>query len=74
MKQIAKHKTTLCTNYEFQKIARYIELENFWNRVFIIVLLFETNHFFLFIWWIKNASNVLTNYYSNVRANAMKKL
>ena len=28
------------------KIARYIELENFCNRVFIIVMLFETNGFF----------------------------
>ena len=27
-------------------MARYIEMEKFWNRVFIIVMLFETISFF----------------------------
>ena len=29
-----KHIVTLRINYAFQKIARYIELENLWNRVY----------------------------------------
>ena len=33
-------------NYVFQKLARSVELENFLSRVFIIVMLFETNTFF----------------------------
>ena len=57
----------------FEKIA-YIELKNFWNRVFIIVMLNETIHFFQFIWWTKHTWAVLTYYYSNVKAHAMKKL
>ena len=47
-KKIANDKATLCINMEFQKIARYIELENFSNRDFIIVMLFETNSFLRF--------------------------
>ena len=40
----------------------------------MISMLFEINPFFRFILWIKNASNVLTYYYSNVKAQAMKNL
>ena len=29
MKQIARHKATLCINYAFQKIAGYVKLEKF---------------------------------------------
>ena len=37
-------------------------------------MLLETNQFSRFIWWIKNASIVLTYYYSNVKAHANKRL
>ena len=57
-----------------RKIARYIELENFSKWVLIIVMSFETNNFFQFIWWIQNPSTVSIYYYSNVKAHSMKKL
>ena len=44
---------------DFKKNESYIELDSFWIRVLIIVLLFETNSSFRFIWWTKNASFLL---------------
>ena len=37
-------------------------------------MLFETNHFFSFMWWNKNLSTVITYYKPNVKAHAIKKL
>ena len=57
-------------NLFISKNAEYIELDNCWNRVF---MLFETNYFSRFIWWVKKAPTVLTYNSSNVKAHAMKK-
>ena len=60
---------TKCNQNNF---AKFIELENFRNRVFIFVLLYETNSFFQFNRRIKKAPTVLNYYKSNVKAQAIK--
>ena len=33
-------------NYALKNFAKLTELENFWNGIFVIILLYETNTFF----------------------------
>ena len=46
----------------FKNLEKFIELENFWNGILFIKLLYETTSFFRINWWIKNASIVLSYY------------
>ena len=54
----------------FKKIWRHIELENFGMRVFIMVMLFETNSFFHSLNFEINCVNLLP---LNTKAHVIKK-
>ena len=54
----------------FKKIWRHIELENFGMRVFIMVMLFETNSFFHSLNFEINCVNLLP---LNTKAHVIKR-